>query len=480
IKIGVVDDGIDQTNPFLAATGYQFPPGFPKGQKIFTTPKVIVARGFPGPGVTGTGALPLDRRASFHGTHVAGIAAGDAGTTAAAGPDHPAVSGLSGVAPRAWLGNYRVFNLPSPGGNVAETPELVAAFESAVADGMNVINFSGGGPQTDPVNDAMIPTVANTVAAGVLPVIAAGNDRDDFGLGSVGSPGTAPEAISVAAVSNNHVFAPALTVTSPAVSGLGPIPFQPAAQTPPAAWASVDQKLVDVGTIVGTDGKPVESHLCGPPSNLNDGASTLPRGSLTGAIALVSRGICTFSSKSARARAAGAIGLVLVDNRAGEANPIPIPLTVPAGMFSDLDGARLRAAMAPTGGRATIRIGHNPLDIDTGRGGTITSFSSGGVTPFGHELKPDISAPGGEILSSTLPEFAGAPFAVFSGTSMATPHISGAAALLLQLHPFWSPGQVKSALMSTAGPAWGDTARSKEASVLLEGAGLARLTEAAD
>src|SRR5205807_9852863 len=106
--------------------------------------------------------------------------------------------------------------------------------------------------------------------------------------------------------------------------------------------------------------------------------STLPKGSLTGAIALASRGICTFTSKAARARAAGAIGLVLVDNRAGEANPIPIPLTLPAGMISDLDGARLRAAMTSTSGRATVRIGHNPQDIATGRGGTITSFSSGG------------------------------------------------------------------------------------------------------
>ena len=68
----------------------------------------------------------------------------------------------------------------------------MAAFESAVADGMDVINFSGGGPQSDPANDAMIETVRNVAAAGVVPVIAAGNDRDDFGLGTVGSPGLGP------------------------------------------------------------------------------------------------------------------------------------------------------------------------------------------------------------------------------------------------------------------------------------------------
>ena len=124
------------------------------------------------------------------------------------------MTGLTGVAPRAWLGNYRVFTVPTPIGHVANTPEIIAAFESAVTDGMNVINFSGGGPQIDPANDALVAAVHGTVAAGVVTVIAAGNDRDDFGLGSTGSPGTAPDSISVAATSNTHVFAPALDVAA--------------------------------------------------------------------------------------------------------------------------------------------------------------------------------------------------------------------------------------------------------------------------
>src|SRR5207247_2463973 len=147
-------------------------------------------------------------------------------------------------------------------------------------------------------------------------------------------------------------------------------------------------------------------------------------------------------------------------------------------MISDLAGQRLVAAMAGTGGTAQLTIGREQLEIQTGRSGIITSFSSGGLTAFGHTLKPDISAPGTQILSSTLPEFAGSPFAVFDGTSMATPHIAGSAALLLQLHPGWKPAQVKSALMSTAGADYADTARTQEAPVLLEGAGLARLMAA--
>jgi subtilisin family serine protease len=481
VKIGVVDDGIDQTNQFFNPTGFSYPPGFPKGNTNFTTPKVIVARAFPGPGSGTAGTLPLDRQASFHGTHVSGIAAGDANTTAPPGRDHPTVTGLSGIAPRAWLGNYRVFNVPAPlvGGDFAETPQIVAAFESAVSDGMNVINFSGGGPETDPSLDAMIPTVRNVAAAGVVPVIAAGNDRDDFGLGSAGSPGSAPEAITVAAVTNLHYFGQQLTVVSPTLTGLNPFPVVPTTDGTPGAWATTPQTLVDVGTLKGTNGKQADRHLCGPASDPELLKPTLPTNSLKGRIALVQRGTCSFISKAFRAAAAGAIGMIVSDNRAGDPNGIPIAPGFPIAMISDLDGQRLVAATSSTGGQARITIGRDEAEIQTGRSGIITSFSSGGPTDFGHLLKPDISAPGAQILSSTLPEFAGSPFAVFDGTSMATPHIAGSAALLLQLHPTWTVKQVKSALMSTAGPAWANTARTTEASVLLEGAGLAWLPSAA-
>ena len=93
---------------------------------------------------------------------------------------------------------------------------------------MDVINFSGGGPQVDPASDAIIEVVRNVSAAGVVPVISAGNDRDEYGLGSAGSPGTAPDAISVAALSNSHVYGPALSVTAPgAADPLTHVPFVP-------------------------------------------------------------------------------------------------------------------------------------------------------------------------------------------------------------------------------------------------------------
>ena len=337
------------------------------------------------------------------------------------------MTGLSGVAPRAWLGNYRVFTVPTPLGHVANTPEIIAAFEAAVEDGMDVINFSGGGPQIDPANDALIEAIHNVAAAGVVPVIAAGNDRDDFGIGSAGSPGTAPDAISVAAVSNTHVFAAALTSRRPArrACSEGSRSSAPPERPRPRSWGSTDQTLVDVGSIVGTDGKPVERHLCGPPGNLASPAGTLPAHSLDGVIALAERGLCPFVDKAEQAREAGAIGLILSDNRAGEANGIPVRMPVPGGMIADLDGDHLRAYTAAHGGRTTIRAGGGPLELETGRSGVITSFSSAGPTAFGHDLKPDVSAPGGQILSSTLPNTSQSRFAVFDGTSMATPHVAG-------------------------------------------------------
>jgi subtilisin family serine protease len=476
VKIGIVDDGVDNSNPFLSGAGFTPPTGFPLGQTRFTSGKVIVARAFPGPGSGAAGRLALDRRASFHGTHVAGIAAGDAGTCAPAGADHPLTCGLSGVAPKAFIGNYRVFNVPTPIGHIAESPEIAKAFEQAVKDGMNVINFSGGGPMTDPQNDVLIAASDNVAAAGVVPVLAAGNDRDDFGFGTNGSPAAAPDAISVAAVSNSQVFAPSLSAFNQSGAQVLHMPIQSRGQTP-SAWANANQQLVDVGSIIGRNGQPVERHLCGSAADPNGPENPLPANSLRGAIVLVSRGLCSFVSKAGRAQQAGASGIVLVDNRFGEANPLPVELPIPSGMVADVDGAALRAAMGTTG-RISVRISRGYEDIVTGRSGIVTSFSSAGPTAFGHRLKPDVAAPGGQILSSTLPEFAGSPFAVFDGTSMATPHVTGAAALLVQRHPTWTTRQVKSALMSTAGAAWGNTERTKEAAVTLEGAGLINVARA--
>jgi subtilisin family serine protease len=196
VKIGIIDSGIDPEHPYFDPAGYAMPPGFPKGQQRFTTAKVIVARSFaPKTGATAPSVrLAFSEDDNSHGTHVAGIAAGNADTPADG-------RRISGVAPRAYLGNYKVFVETDDGLSPnANSPSIVAAIEAAVADGMDVINFSGGEPEIEPSRDIVALALDAAATAGVVPVIAVGNDYNDFGAGSVSSPANSERAIAVGAV----------------------------------------------------------------------------------------------------------------------------------------------------------------------------------------------------------------------------------------------------------------------------------------
>jgi subtilisin family serine protease len=201
IKIGVIDEGLDATHPYFNPAGYSYPAGYPKGRTDLTTPKVIVERAFPPPKATYKYAKdPIDPTESFHGTHVGGIAAGN--------PVNVGAQSISGVAPRAYLGNYKALTIPTPGfGLDGNSAEIAAAIEAAVADGMNVINLSIGEPEVEPTRDLVVKAIDGAAAAGVVPVVAAGNDFAPFGYGSVGSPANAAGAISVAAVNTAGAIA---------------------------------------------------------------------------------------------------------------------------------------------------------------------------------------------------------------------------------------------------------------------------------
>jgi len=199
MKIAIVDDGIDQTHPFFAPTGLSYPPGFPKGQTAYTTPKVIVARAFaPATPVYRNAHLPFDPELSDHGTHVAGIAAGDNNTATRTGVR------LSGIAPRAYLGNYKALGIPSQFGANGNSPELAAAIEAAVRDGMDVINLSLGETEIDPRRDAVVNALNAAADAGVVAAVSAGNDFDQYGYGTITSPANAAKVIAVAASSGGH------------------------------------------------------------------------------------------------------------------------------------------------------------------------------------------------------------------------------------------------------------------------------------
>jgi subtilisin family serine protease len=280
VKIGIIDSGIDPGHPFFSPAGYTMPAGFPRGQQRFTTAKIVVARVFAPRSATAASArVAFSPDDSSHGTHVAGIAAGN--------HDTPGFGRrLSGVAPRAYLGNYKVFVETNSGLSPnANAPAIVAAVEAAVSDGMDVINFSGGEPEIDPSRDVVALALDAAAAAGVVPVVAAGNEYNELGAGSVSSPANSERAISVGAV--------------------------------------------------------------------------------------------------------------------------------------EIEGSPLTR--------------------------THAEFSSVGPTTISLRLKPDVVAPGVDVVSSVI----GQGFAPFSGTSMAAPHVAGAAALLRQRHPDWTVEQLKSALVQS-------------------------------
>src|SRR6266508_2263753 len=194
IKIGIIDDGVDRTHPYFNPRGYRMPRGFPKGRRAFTSTKVIVARAFaPRRPIWRYAHRPFDPINSQHATHVAGIAAGNYRTRARG-------SRLSGVAPKAYIGNYKVLTIPTGGfGLNGNSPEIVAAIEAAVRDRMDVINLSIGEAEIDPRHDIVAAALNGAAAAGVIPVVAAGNSYEEFGAGSVTSPANSTRAISVAA-----------------------------------------------------------------------------------------------------------------------------------------------------------------------------------------------------------------------------------------------------------------------------------------
>jgi subtilisin family serine protease len=198
-KIGIIDDGIDQRHPFFDPAGFAMPLGFPKGQTAYTTAKVIVARTFQAPSPRPRNSnVPFDPERSEHATHVAGIAAGNANTRAALGGGTVTISG---VAPRAYLGNYRVLTVPTAAnvGLNGNSPEIAAGIEAAVRDGMDVINLSWGQPEISAGRDLLIRAIEGAAAAGVVSVVSAGNDFGEFGRGSISSPASADAAITVGA-----------------------------------------------------------------------------------------------------------------------------------------------------------------------------------------------------------------------------------------------------------------------------------------
>ena len=419
---------------------------------------MIVARSFAGGRAPGSDHLAFDPNVSEHGTHVSGIVAGAYGTVARPGLGLPTVRGLSGVAPGAWLGNYRgLARGDHESGAIGSTVELAAAVDSAVKDGMDVLNLSLGGPEIDASADALAVALTNAARAGVPSVVAAGNDFDSRGYGSISSPGSTAAVITVAATSSTRVFGVTGTVLGPAAQGLE------AFTAVPSIGPRVTRALTHLTRLAGPN-------VYGLPG---DGCRQ-GRRSAVRAVVLLARGGCGFGTKAINAHEAGALAVIVASDRPGPPFVVEEETDVPLFVVTDAVGGALRSYIADVrgDGRAQVRFTRKIAEVPT-PARVLTDFSSAGPTPFDQLLKPDISAPGEAILSSiplASTDYPGA-YASWEGTSMAAPAVTGVVALMRARHPEWTPAQIRSALIGSAGPAYADSNGTIEASPLRTGGG---------
>ena len=413
-KVAIVDTGIDITHPC-------FSDGNPANDGAFTNDKVTHAKVFNNQAGS-RGYTPKD--VNGHGSHVAGTVACNEHTSAIV--DGTAIPyAPSGVAPAAKLGNYNVF--PGEDGN-ARSEDILDALEAAYEDGFDIANMSLGGNSSG-VKDLLAMGVDNLDQANMVIAVASGNSGPGFS--TVESPGKAARALTAGASTVGHFIA------TPVTTADGGGPFGAASGDFKTVTSSVTAPL---GVVTGAV------------NGLSDACAALPAGSLTGKIALISRGTCTFSEKILSAQNAGATVVLVANNVGGDPiamgfGGLPTEPTVPAYMVSLGDGQTLKGKNG-----VSTTVSAAKAYIQTGNDNLMAGFSSQGPTDVDFRVKPDAVAPGVNVLSAQPAQTCAAPpcWAFFQGTSMATPHLAGAAAVVRSQHSGWTAAQVRSAIVNTA------------------------------
>ncbi|MDF2652851.1 MAG: cohesin domain protein, partial [Paenibacillus sp.] len=454
IKVGVLDTGIDYNHPDLtnAYKGYR-----KKDGENATTIDPTTVKGWDFVGRDAdpmettyqdwvNAGKPTDPNGSYytsHGTHVSGTIAGQGENSV----DYPSL----GVAPDVDLYSYRVLG---PWGSGWDS-DIIAGIDKAVKDGMDVINLSLSVMVNDPLNAGSI-AINNATLAGVTCTVAAANAGP--GEKTLGSPGTAAFAITVGA-SDFPMGIPTASATvgnetfnNMKLLGRG---FHDNLNTlVNQSYPVVYVGLGSANDYIDANGQPID---------------------LTGKVALIQRGTYTFVDKIANAKKAGAIATIVYNNVDGEIDAYLAQETglIPSFRITKADGERLKAA-------ANSGVTFTSVGSVVTEGNYLAGFSSRGPVTKNYDIKPDLVAPGVSVYS-TYPEYVHSPeegidyssaYSRISGTSMASPHVAGMAALILQAHPDYTPFDVKAALMNTSDKL------SSDYSVYEVGAGLVDVKEA--
>ena len=454
IIVGVIDSGIWPEHPSFADDGsFPAPPATWGGE--CTAPadsslpytcnnKLIGVQYFLDGYVAGGGYDGLflsGRDDDGHGTHTASTAAGNEGVVAT-------IFGLqrgriSGIAPRAHVAAYK--GLGPQGGT---TPDLVAAIEKAVEDGVDVINYSIGGSAGDPWVGADELAFLAALDAGVFVATSAGNSGP--GVSTIGSPANAPWIMSVGASYANRVFLSEIKLKAEDGARLTVVGTS-------ISHGTSRLTLVDAAGIPDVNG-----------SSDGNCLSPFPPGAFQPNTAVLCKSGRGFSANFVNAGGASAViyssATIPYDYALG-LSPIPAvqvlnPVLRQIRQFAADHAGQAIQVTIETGEPVKADAPHLPVD-------TVVGFSSRGPALNGltskpiSVIKPDITGPGIQILAGYSPENTGAIgyggfgqpgqlFAVIQGTSMSSPHVAGAGALLKALHPTWTPAQIRSALMTTA------------------------------
>lgn len=442
VRIGIIDSGIDYTHAMFGGSGdvadytKNNPARIESG--TFPTKKVVGGYDFAGDAYDGTQTPrpdrdPLDCAENSHGSHVAGIAAGMGVLTNGV----PYTGGYGkalnmgkfligpGVAPEAKLYALKVFGCKGTTGLSVDAMEWAADpdADGDLSDRLDVVNLSLGYSYARPAfeNNA----AARLAKLGCVVVRSAGNNGNNFyALWSLDD-----SEITVANSMDDGIENNSIEVTKPPVVR----DFYEAVE------AAFTKKLEDAGEIAG------QVVYADPPRACEDLKNA---GALKGNIALIDRGVCFFLDKVRRAKEAGARAVIVVNNEGGPPIAMGTPggtVDIPAMMITLRDGTKLKEHL---GDGLYVKLGGDVMIGGPELADQLSPGSSRGPEYETHLLKPDIAAPGFNIHSAWA---GGGEAAMLSGgTSMAAPHVAGAAALLLERHPDWTPSSIKAALMNTA------------------------------